>query len=134
MPIDQQQDPPIKPGQPSEPPPESPPGNPRPEVPPPMQDPGEPPRPEELPGRMPDELPAPAPEGPRTPYPTDAGISDLPGSEFGLNPGTVKMPQGSILKYSLKRSSECAMNKATTGLSVVRNKNKSAFEGRHNPA
>jgi len=26
------------------------------------------------------------------------------------------------------------MNKATTGLSVVRNKNESAFEGRHNPA
>ena len=57
MPIDPQEDPPIKPGQPSEPPQESPPGNPRPEVPPPLQDPGEPPRPEELPGRPPDELP-----------------------------------------------------------------------------
>jgi hypothetical protein len=51
MPIDPQEDPPIKPGQPSEPPQESPPGNPRPEVPPPLQDPGEPPRPHELPGR-----------------------------------------------------------------------------------
>ena len=59
--------PPIKPGQPSEPPRESPPGNPRPEVPPPMQDPGEPPRPEELPGRTPDELPARGPQGPRAP-------------------------------------------------------------------
>ena len=49
MPIDPQEDPPIKPGQPSEPPLESPPGNPRPEVPPPLQDPGEQPRPEELP-------------------------------------------------------------------------------------
>ena len=57
MPIDPQEDPPIKPGQPSEPPQESPPGNPRPEVPPPLQDPGEPPWPEELPGRTPDELP-----------------------------------------------------------------------------
>jgi hypothetical protein len=79
MPIDPQEDPPIKPGQPSEPPPESPPGNPRPEVPPPMQDPGEQPRPEELPGGMPDELPIRGPEGPRTPYPTDAAIADLPG-------------------------------------------------------
>jgi hypothetical protein len=66
MPIDPQEDPPIKPGQPSEPPQESPPGNPRPEVPPPMRDPGELPTPEELPGRMPDELPV---QGPRTPYP-----------------------------------------------------------------
>ena len=36
MPIDPQEDPPIKPGQPSEPPQENPPGSPRPEVPPPM--------------------------------------------------------------------------------------------------
>jgi hypothetical protein len=57
MPIDPQEDPPIKPGKPSEPPQESPAGNPRPEIPPPMQDPGEAPTPEELPGRMPDELP-----------------------------------------------------------------------------
>jgi hypothetical protein len=78
-PIDPQEDPPIKPGQPTEPPQESPPGKPRPEVPPPMRDPGEPPRPEELPGKMPDELPVRGPGEPRTPYPTDTGIPDLPG-------------------------------------------------------
>jgi hypothetical protein len=37
-------------------------------------------------------------------------------------------------KYGLKRSSECAMNKGASGLCVFRNKYKSAFEGRHNPA
>ena len=63
MPIDPQEDPPIKPGKPAEPPQESPPGSPRPEVPPPMQEPGEPPRPEELPGRTPDELPVRGPQG-----------------------------------------------------------------------
>lgn len=74
MPIEPQEDPPIKPGQPSEPPQESPPGSPRPEVPPPMQDPGEPPRPEELPGNTPDELPVRGPDGPRGPSPaTDTG-------------------------------------------------------------
>jgi hypothetical protein len=67
MPIDPQEDPPIKPGKPVEPPQENPPGSPRPEVPPPMHDPGEPPRPEELPGRMPDELPVPGPRGPGDP-------------------------------------------------------------------
>jgi hypothetical protein len=102
MPIDPQEDPPIKPGQPSEPPPESPPGNPRPEVPPPMQDPGEPPRPEELPGRIPDELPVRGPQGPRTPYPaTDAGITGLritglPGSEPDVIAGASDMPQGTM--------------------------------------
>ena len=94
MPIDLQEDPPIKPGQPSEPPQESPPGNPQPEVPPPMRDPGEAPTPEELPSHMPDELPVRRPQGPRTPYPaTDAGISDLPGSEPDLIPGAPDMPQ-----------------------------------------
>jgi hypothetical protein len=88
MPIDPQEDPPIKPGQPTEPPKESPPGNPRPEVPPPMRDPGESPRPEELPGKMPDELSVRGPGEPRTPYPTDAGIADLQGPESGQNPGT----------------------------------------------
>jgi hypothetical protein len=78
MPIDPQEDPPIKPGRPSEPPQENPPGNPRPEVPPPMRDPGEPPRPEELPGHTPDELPVRGPEAPRTPA-TDAG-RDVPDS------------------------------------------------------
>jgi hypothetical protein len=76
MPIDPQEDPPIKPGQPSEPPQESPPGSPRPEVPPPMRDPGEAPRPEELPGRSPDELPGRGPRPPRTPNPTDTGVED----------------------------------------------------------
>lgn len=79
MPIDPQQDPPIKPGQPAEPPQEDPPGNPRPEVPPPMQEPGEPPRPDELPGRTPEELPVRGPEGPHPPSPaTDTEITDLP--------------------------------------------------------
>ena len=97
MPIDPQEDPPIKPGQPSEPPLESPPGSPRPEVPPPMREPGEPPTPEELPGRMPDELPVRGPQGPLTPYSaTDAGIADLPGCEPDLNPGTPDMPQGTM--------------------------------------
>jgi hypothetical protein len=67
MPIDPQEDPPIKPGRPSEPPQESPPGNPRPEVPPPMREPGEPPQPEELPGKVPDELPVRGPQGPGMP-------------------------------------------------------------------
>jgi hypothetical protein len=69
MPIDPQEDPPIKPGRPTEPPQESPPGNPQPEVPPPMREPGEPARPEELPGKMPDELPVRGPQGPVTPTP-----------------------------------------------------------------
>jgi hypothetical protein len=67
MPIDPQEDPPIKPGQPTEPPQEDPPGNPAPEMPPPMREPGESPRPEELPGNMPSELPVPGPEGPGMP-------------------------------------------------------------------
>jgi hypothetical protein len=97
MPIDPQEDPPIKPGKPSEPPQESPPGNPRPEVPPPMRDPGEPPRPDELPGRMPDELPVRGPQGPHTPYPaTDAGMTDLRGSGPDVIPGSPNMPQGTM--------------------------------------
>ena len=103
MPIDPQEDPPIKPGQPTEPPKESPPGNPRPEVPPPMRDPGESPRPEELPGKMPDELPVRGPGEPRTPYPTDAGIADLQGPESGLNPGTADMPQGKNMNLRFER-------------------------------
>lgn len=97
MGIDPQEDPPIKPGQPSEPPQESPPGNPQPEVPPPMQDPGEPPRPEELPGHIPDELPVRGPQGPTTPSPaTDGGNSELPNSEPDLNPGVSDMPGGTM--------------------------------------
>ncbi len=89
MPIDPQEDPPIKPGQPSEPPQESPPGHPRPEVPPPMREPGEPAQPEELPGHMPDELPVRGPQTPQTPNPTaDSGMTDLP--------GTTDMPQGTM--------------------------------------
>jgi hypothetical protein len=103
MPIDPQEDPPIKPGQPTEPPKESPPGNPRPEVPPPMRDPGESPRPEELPGKMPDELPVRGPGEPRTPYPTDAGIADLQGPESGLNPGPADMPQGKNMNLGFER-------------------------------
>ena len=92
MPIEPQEDPPIKPGQPSEPPQEDPPGNPRPEVPPPMQEPGEPPSPEELPGRTPDELPVRGPEAqPATPA-TDAGIAG--GTD--LNPGMPEIPRGTM--------------------------------------
>jgi hypothetical protein len=67
MPIDPQEDPPIKPGQPSESPQEDPPGSPRPEVPAPMREPGEPPTPYELPGHVPDELPVRGPETPPSP-------------------------------------------------------------------
>ena len=78
MPIDPQEDPPIKPGKPSEPPQESPPGSPRPEVPPPMHEPGQPPQPEELPGRTPDELPVRGPQGPATRSPaTDSANSEM---------------------------------------------------------
>jgi hypothetical protein len=100
MGIDPLEDPPIKPGQPSEPPQESPPGSPRPEVPPPMQDPGEAPPPEEMPGQTPDELPVWGPQEPGMPSPaTDNGsndlqINDLPGSQPDLNPGASDMPQG----------------------------------------
>ena len=130
-PIDPQEDPPIKPGQPSEPPQESPPGSPQPEVPPPLRDPGEPPRPDELPGNRPDELPVRGPQQPPAPSPTDGGVADRPGSEPDLNPGTPDIPYG---KFGFKHSSECAMNEDASRLSVVGNKNKSAFEGRHNPA
>ena len=90
MPIDPLEDPPIKPGQPSEPPQEDPPGSPRPEVPPPMRDPGEPPQPEELPGRVPEELPVRGPDGPGAPSSPvgDAGMTDLPGA--------ADMPQGTM--------------------------------------
>jgi hypothetical protein len=96
MPIDPQQDPPIEPGKPTEPPRESPPGSPLPEVPPPLREPGEPSRPDELPGKMPDELPVRGPEGPRTPYPTDAGIADSPAEGPDLDPGMPNMPQGTM--------------------------------------
>ena len=67
--------PPIKPGQPSEPPQESPPGNPRPDVPVPAQNPTETPQPQELPGQTPQESPLTEPAGPRTYPATDQGIS-----------------------------------------------------------
>jgi hypothetical protein len=100
MPIDPQEDPPIKPGQPSEPPRESPPGNPRPEVPPPMQDPGEPPRPEELPGKVPDELPVRGPGESPTPA-TDAGMADVRGSDPRPESGHVRYAAGDNVKYGL---------------------------------
>jgi hypothetical protein len=93
VPIEPQEDPPIKPGQPSEPPQESPPGSPRPEVPPPMQEPGAPPRPEELPGNTPDELPVRGPGGPGSPSPAACAASDdlpdddLPDEGPYLDPG-----------------------------------------------
>ena len=131
MPIDPQEDPPIKPGQPSEPPQESPPGNPRPEVPPPMQEPGEPPRPDELPGHIPDEVPVRGPPGPLGPPPaTDAQWSTCRSGEAG----PADMPQGTMPTFGLKRTSECAMNEDVPGVSKFRNKYESAFRGRHNPA
>ncbi|KQW19688.1 hypothetical protein ASC80_19315 [Afipia sp. Root123D2] len=64
---DPQEVPPAKPGQPSEPPMENPPGNPQPEVPPPANDPAEPSHPQELPGNAPDELPVRGPGAPQSP-------------------------------------------------------------------
>jgi hypothetical protein len=96
MPIDPQEDPPIKPGKPSEPPRESPPGNPRPEVPPPMHEPGEPPQPEELPGRRPDELPVRGPDGPGAPSPATDARADLPRSAPDMHPGSSDMPAGTM--------------------------------------
>src|ERR1700686_4570422 len=94
-PIDPQEDPPIKPGHPTEPPQESPPGNPRPEVPPPVQEPGEPATPEELPGRTPDELPVRGPDGSRTPNPaTDTGTADRPDEATVQNSGESAMRWG----------------------------------------
>jgi hypothetical protein len=69
---DPEEIPPATPGNPTEPPPEEPPGNPSPEVPPPMNDPVEPSHPNELPGRIPDELPIRGPKGPSTPNPANA--------------------------------------------------------------
>ncbi len=135
MPIDPHEDPPIKPGQPAEPPQEDPLGNPRPEVPPPMQEPGEPPRPEELPGRTPEELPVRGPEGPRTPSAatdTESPICQVEGPDLNLE--RIRDAAGDNVKYGLKRSPECAMNKDSSELCAFGNKYKSAFEGRHNPA
>ncbi len=85
------------PGRPTVPPVESPPGHPRPEVPPPMKDPAQPPNPpQELPGQLPDEVPVRGPSGPQTPYPVnDPGITDLPGSEPDVIPGS-PIPPGTM--------------------------------------
>jgi hypothetical protein len=56
------EDPPIAPGKPTEPPQESPKGNPNPEIPVPVREPGEPGRPEELPGYEPEEIPERGPD------------------------------------------------------------------------
>ena len=82
MPIDPQEDPPIKPGQPSEPPQEDPPGSPQPEVPPPMREPGEPPSPDELPGHMPEELPVRGPQGPPSSPATDVTVAESGHAEY----------------------------------------------------
>jgi len=118
MPIDPQEDPPIKPGQPSEPPQESPPGSPLPEVPPPIQDPGAPPRPEELPGRTPDELPVPGPQSSNIPA-TDAIGSGMPDANVAPR---------------LERSPEYVMNKGVSGLYAFQNKYESSLRACHNPA
>jgi hypothetical protein len=97
MPIDPQEDPPIKPGQPSEPPRESPPGDPRPEIPPPMREPGQPPLPDELPGHMPDELPVRGPDGPHTPSPpTNASMTELSGEDRIGSRANQCMPRGTM--------------------------------------
>jgi hypothetical protein len=96
MPIDPQEDPPIKPGQPAQPPQENPPGNPRPEVPPPMHDPGGPPRPEELPGKMPDELPIRGPQRPSTPSPATDRNADQPAANPDLFPDTSDISRGTM--------------------------------------
>jgi hypothetical protein len=95
MPIEPPEVPPATPGNPTEPPQESPPGNPQPEMPPPMREPGETPRPEELPGKTPDELPVRGPNGPRTPNPaTDADVTDSSGSKPDLNGS--ELPKGTM--------------------------------------
>lgn len=65
--IDPVEDPPVKPGQPSEPPQESPPGSPQPEIPPLVHDPADPTSPQELPGYVPTELPVRGPDTPPAP-------------------------------------------------------------------
>jgi hypothetical protein len=104
-----------------------------------MRDPGEPPRPEELPGHTPDELPVRGPEAPPTPA-TDAGL-DVPDSgpaDVATRRcgelGATRYAAGVMQKYGLKRWPECAMNNAASGLYIFRNKNKLAFDPRHNPA
>jgi hypothetical protein len=80
MGIDPIEDPPIKPGQPTEPPAEEPKGNPRPEIPPPLRDPGEGAPPQELPPATPEELPVRGPPGPELPNSPSATEG-----EIGLN-------------------------------------------------
>jgi hypothetical protein len=93
MGIDPTEDPPIKPGQPAEPPQEDPPGDPRPEIPPPVQDPSEPSPPQELPGSTPDELPLRGPAQPQAPYPaTDSGITDYLAPSPDVNSGSPQTP------------------------------------------
>jgi hypothetical protein len=96
MPTDPQEDPPIKPGQPTEPPQEDPPGNPLPETPPPMREPGEQPQPDELPGNIPEELPVRGPQGPNTPSPATAGNDDLPIDGPDVNPGGSDIPPATM--------------------------------------
>lgn len=64
---DPQEIPPATPGVPTEPPVESPPGNPRPEIPTPINDPVEPTSPRELPPATPDESPVRGPQPPFNP-------------------------------------------------------------------
>ena len=86
MTIEPPEIPPATPGQPTEPPLESPPGNPRPEMPAPIHEPGQPSQPQELPGKTPDELPTRGPNGPHTPNPaTDWAGSERSSSERAMN-------------------------------------------------
>lgn len=97
MDADRVEDPPIKPGRPSEPPQESPPGNPRPEIPPPMRDPGESPQAQELPGQTPDELPVRGPAEPSAPpAPIDSVNAGLPRSSPDVLADTSGMPDATM--------------------------------------
>jgi hypothetical protein len=96
MPIEPQEDPPIKPGQPTEPPQEDPPGSPQPEAPPPMREPGEPPQPEELPGRTPDELPVRGPDEPGAPATAPDDREPAIGGSAAGRAGASEGPPGPI--------------------------------------
>jgi hypothetical protein len=61
-------------------------------------------------------------------------MTEFAGLEADINPGHSRYARGTMSNYDLKPSSECAMNKGAPEHFAFRNKNKSAFEGRHNPA
>ena len=130
MGIDPTEDPPIKPGQPTEPPQEAPPGRPQPEIPPPIEDPGAPSVPKELPGSMPEELPV---RGPAVPPATPATDSASPMAEFQSGRGAPLMSRLARCRRTFE-AAEPALNKPQFGRLPGRNKSMLALAGRHNPA